>query len=68
MALQDRDKCLLRRAGQPAVVFYRRDESTGPFTAVGVQVLTIDGPTIAEVTTFLEPQWVTKFGLPAEMR
>jgi RNA polymerase sigma-70 factor (ECF subfamily) len=53
-----------RSNGQPAMAFYRRDESTGPYTAVGVQVLTIDGPVIAEVTTFLEPQWVAKFGLP----
>jgi RNA polymerase sigma-70 factor (ECF subfamily) len=57
----------IRSNGQPAVVFYRRDEPTGPFTAVGIQVLTIDGPAITEVTTFLEPQWVPKFGLPAEM-
>ena len=55
-----------RANGQPSFGLYLRDAS-GAYRAFGIQVLTFDGDQIADITTFVNPAHVPRFGLPAEM-
>jgi RNA polymerase sigma-70 factor (ECF subfamily) len=50
--------------GQPAFGFYRRDEAGGTYQAFGLQVLHWEGDRLREITTFLDPALLTRFGLP----
>jgi RNA polymerase sigma-70 factor (ECF subfamily) len=52
-----------RANGQPAFVYYLRDESTAPPRASGVIVLTISHDRVTTLTRFGEPQ-LARFGLP----
>ncbi len=54
-----------RANGQPAFALYLRDAS-GAYRAFGIQVLTFDSGQIADITTFVNPALVPRFGLPAE--
>jgi RNA polymerase sigma-70 factor (ECF subfamily) len=49
--------------GQPSFALYQRDEA-GVYRAFGLQVLTRDGPQLAEVTAYIDPTLVALFGLP----
>ena len=52
--------------GQLAVANYLSPDG-GPYEAWAVNVLTLDGERIAEVTSFLGPEHVERFGLPARV-
>jgi RNA polymerase sigma-70 factor, ECF subfamily len=54
--------------GQPALGAYTWDETAQAFTPHGINVLTVRGPHIAEMTVFLTPGIFPDFGLPAEIR
>ena len=56
-----------RANGQPAFGWYRRDETTGKFHGFAIQVLTFDGELISDITTFIIPDLLPRFGLPAEL-
>ena len=49
--------------GQPALAAYLRDDD-GVHRAHGIQVLTIDGPSIAQIVSFNDARLLPAFGLP----
>ena len=53
--------------GQPAVGCYRWDAERGSYVAAVLDVLTLDGAGIAEVTAFVTPEIFPRFGLPEEL-
>ena len=53
--------------GQPAAASYLRSGDTGPHLAWSIDVLTVRGDRIAEVTSFVGAEHFTAFGLPAEL-
>jgi RNA polymerase sigma-70 factor (ECF subfamily) len=53
----------VRANGQPALGYYIWDD--GRFVPHGLNVLTLDGGRIAEITAFLTPEAFAGFGLPA---
>jgi RNA polymerase sigma-70 factor (ECF subfamily) len=56
----------IRANGQPAVAYYNLDEDTGRYMAAAIDVITLEGPLIKEVTGFILPEIFPRFGLPAE--
>jgi RNA polymerase sigma-70 factor (ECF subfamily) len=56
-----------RANGQLAFGQYSWDSSAGRFVAHGINVLTLDGAEIAEITAFLTPAAFERFGLRAEI-
>ena len=54
--------------GQVAFGSYRWDDEAGAFRGHVLQVLTLDGDRIAEITGFVEPAFLHRFGLPATLR
>ncbi|GAA3217823.1 sigma-70 family RNA polymerase sigma factor [Pseudonocardia petroleophila] len=50
--------------GQPAAASYLWDHSAGAFGAFAIDVLTLRGDRIGEITTFIGPEHVAAFGLP----
>ena len=52
---------------QPALAAYRRLGNAAAYRAWGIWVLTMDVDAIAEVTAFVDPELLPKFGLPAEL-
>jgi RNA polymerase sigma-70 factor (ECF subfamily) len=56
-----------RANGQLAFGHYRWDRERETFAARGISVLTLDRERIADFTTFLDPQLIPRFGLPAEI-
>jgi len=57
-----------RANGQPAFGHYIWDAEQGSFRPHGVNVLTLRGARIAEITAFLTPEAFARFGLPNEIR
>jgi RNA polymerase sigma-70 factor, ECF subfamily len=55
-------------SGQVAFGAYQWDEEAECFRGHVLQVLTLDGPRIAEVTGFVEPALFPRFGLPTTVR
>jgi RNA polymerase sigma-70 factor (ECF subfamily) len=53
--------------GQPTVAFYVGENATAPHLAWGINVLTLRGERIAEITSFLDPELFGAFGLPASL-
>ena len=53
--------------GQPAVGCYAFDEESGTYRAQVLDVLTLDGAQIAEVTAFIDGGLFQRFGLPDEL-
>jgi RNA polymerase sigma-70 factor, ECF subfamily len=53
--------------GQPAVVGYRWSEENLAFVGFVVDVLTLRGDRIGEVTAFIGPEHVARCGMPAEL-
>ncbi|SCG75367.1 RNA polymerase, sigma subunit, ECF family [Micromonospora coxensis] len=53
--------------GQPALACYLRRGTDGPFLAWSVNVLTVRDDRISEVTSFVGPDHVIAFGLPASL-
>ena len=56
-----------RANGQVAVAGYQLDQATGRFEAVAIDVLTLDGSLIKEITAFIMPEAFPRFGLPPEL-
>ncbi len=56
-----------RANGQLAFGHYLWDDEQRSFLAHGVNVLTLDGASIAEITAFLTPELFERFGLPDAM-
>jgi len=52
---------------QPALAVYRLDPRDSVYRAWGIWVLAIDGDAIAEITAFVDPTLVPRFGLPSEL-
>jgi RNA polymerase sigma-70 factor (ECF subfamily) len=57
----------VRANGQVALAYYQRDTETGRFKAAALDVITLEGPRIKEITAFVTPQTFPRFGLPAEL-
>jgi RNA polymerase sigma-70 factor (ECF subfamily) len=53
--------------GQPAVAGYTREAGQERHRLRALDVLTLDGERIAAVTAFLDPEALSRFGLPAEI-
>ena len=53
--------------GQPAVGFYLGASDAGPHVSWSITVLTLRGEQIAEITSFLGPDYFAPFGLPATL-
>jgi RNA polymerase sigma-70 factor (ECF subfamily) len=56
-----------RANGQLALGTYRLEPETGRFVPVALDVLTLRGPLIADVTAFRSPEIFERFGLPDEL-
>jgi RNA polymerase sigma-70 factor, ECF subfamily len=56
-----------RASGQLAFAQYGWDEAKGRFTAHGINVLTLKGDRVAEITAFLTPEVFPGFGLADEI-
>jgi RNA polymerase sigma-70 factor (ECF subfamily) len=52
--------------GQLAFGHYEWSEQRGAFIAHAINVVTLRGDRIAEITTFLDPEAFARFGLPEE--
>jgi RNA polymerase sigma-70 factor, ECF subfamily len=50
--------------GQIAVAFYALDPGTGRYTASAIDVFTLEGSLIREITAFVTPEIFPAFGLP----
>jgi RNA polymerase sigma-70 factor (ECF subfamily) len=57
----------IRANGQLAFGHYMWSEELGAFAAHGINVLTLDGDRIAEITLFRDPEAFARFGLPEEL-
>ena len=55
-----------RANGQIALACYGYDEETGRFKATALDVLTLEGSRIKEITAFVTPEVFPRFGLPDE--
>ena len=53
---------------QPSFAWYRRDESGDTYQAFAIQVLTLQGELLADVTTFGIPDLFPYFGLAPELK
>jgi RNA polymerase sigma-70 factor (ECF subfamily) len=58
----------VRANGQPAVGKYAWDADSATFIPHGINVLTLDGAQITEITAFLTPEAFARFGLPDEIK
>ena len=56
-----------RANGQPAVACYSWDAEHGSYAAQVLDVLTLRGHHIAEITSFVDPQGFRRFGLPDQL-
>jgi RNA polymerase sigma-70 factor, ECF subfamily len=52
---------------QPAVAYYQLNRDTGMYRASVIDVLTLDGTSITDITAFAIPDAFDRFGLPAEL-
>ena len=53
--------------GQPAVAWYLWSERSGRYSPTSLEVLTLDGDCVRDITAFLVPQLFPRFGLPSEL-
>jgi RNA polymerase sigma-70 factor, ECF subfamily len=56
-----------RANGQPALGYYQLEAETGRFKAAALEVLTLEGSRIKEITAFAMPELFPRFGLPLEL-
>jgi RNA polymerase sigma-70 factor (ECF subfamily) len=56
-----------RANGQLAIAYYTLNADTGRHRATAIDVLTVEGAQIKEITAFLSPELFSSFGLPAEL-
>ena len=57
----------VRANGQLAFAGYRQNAGGGRFQLAGLNVVTLRGTRIAEITSFLDPRMFEQFGLPREL-
>ena len=57
----------VRANGQPALGCYRWDGERGCYVGNSIDVLTLDGDQITQVTAFLDPSVLAAFGLPVDL-
>ena len=57
----------LEANAQPAFAWYQQESGKDPFRAFSIQVLTFDGPELAQMTTFMDPALFPLFGLPSQL-
>jgi RNA polymerase sigma-70 factor, ECF subfamily len=73
LAVDAADVCAATRGfpiwanGQIGYAFYALDDETGRFKAQAIDVFTLDGDQIREITAFVIPELFSRFGLPAEL-
>jgi RNA polymerase sigma-70 factor, ECF subfamily len=53
--------------GQIAIAYYQLDETTGRFAAAAIDVLTLEGSLIKDITAFFKPELFPRFGVPLEL-
>jgi RNA polymerase sigma-70 factor (ECF subfamily) len=53
--------------GQPGFGLYRLNEAAGGYDGYGIQVVTLDGEQILDITTFRTPALIGTFGLPPKL-
>lgn len=53
--------------GHPAVALYGRGRGDGPFTALALKVLELDGERIVRITGFVAPSLFPRFDLPVRL-
>ena len=61
-----RPPCLTRANGQVAIASYHKDADTGRYAPAAINVFTLEGVSIKEITSFVMPELFPRFGLPAE--
>jgi RNA polymerase sigma-70 factor (ECF subfamily) len=54
----------IRANGQQAIAYFKLDDETGRFVAMAIDVLTLEGARIKEITAFITPELFPSFGLP----
>jgi RNA polymerase sigma-70 factor (ECF subfamily) len=54
-------------SGQPAIGWYLWDEPRESYRAVSLEVLTLEGEGVKEITAFVFPELFPRFGLPEEL-
>jgi RNA polymerase sigma-70 factor (ECF subfamily) len=59
---------LTRANGQPAVGWYRWDPDAESYAPTSVEVLTLEGARVKDITAFVSPRLLPRFGLPTELR
>jgi RNA polymerase sigma-70 factor, ECF subfamily len=57
----------IRANGQVAVAYYNLDKESGRHSAAAIDVLTIEGGLIKEITAFINPKLFPTFGLSPEL-
>jgi RNA polymerase sigma-70 factor, ECF subfamily len=57
----------LRANGQVAIAYYHLDKETGRFRAAAIDVLTLEGDLISDITGFITPALFPSFGLTPEL-
>jgi RNA polymerase sigma-70 factor, ECF subfamily len=57
---------LARANGQPAIAYYHKDPDDS-YKAAAIDVITLEGATIKEITAFIAPESFPRFGLPPEL-
>jgi RNA polymerase sigma-70 factor (ECF subfamily) len=57
----------IRASGQPAIAYWTQDAATGRRTATAMDVLTLEGDRIKEITAFITPEIFPRFGLATEL-
>jgi RNA polymerase sigma-70 factor, ECF subfamily len=58
-------KLPVRANGQPATAAYSLDPATGRWSAAALDVFTLEGSVIKQITAFVTPELLPRFGLPA---
>jgi RNA polymerase sigma-70 factor, ECF subfamily len=56
-----------RANGQPAVAYYHLDAESGRYLPAALDVMTLEGAWIKEITAFVAPDLFAQFGLPPEL-
>jgi RNA polymerase sigma-70 factor (ECF subfamily) len=58
---------LTRASGQPAVAYYHLDAESGRYLPAALDLLTLEGAWIKEITAFVAADLFPQFGLPPEL-
>jgi RNA polymerase sigma-70 factor (ECF subfamily) len=57
----------VRASGQPGVAYYHLDAETGRHKAAAIDILTLEGAKLKDITAFVTPELFPSFGLPLEL-